>query len=299
MSGDEVPHAPHLAVDAQPWPGTVAVYSSDIDEDYALDQIIAARAVVGRTLNTLPRARSGMWDSGAALEVALSSGTLQSRPRSAVLNGANLAAIGDGTPNGWELFQFQDAQLVAPGTYWISERLRGQLGTDALMPEVWPAGSTFVLLNGVPEQIALRASQRRVARHYRIGPALRPVSDGSYVERVEAFDGNGLRPFSPVHLKAVRTGTDDVHVTWIRRTRIDGDNWDTPDVPLGEEREAYLVRVFRDGSVVREVETADTQWTYTQAMQSGDGASGLLRVDVAQLSGRFGPGPFASILAAQ
>jgi hypothetical protein len=32
MSGDEAPHVPHLAVAAQPWPGTVALYASGSDE---------------------------------------------------------------------------------------------------------------------------------------------------------------------------------------------------------------------------------------------------------------------------
>jgi len=42
MTGDEVPHAPHIAVTARPWPGSAAVYSSDEDAGYVLDQVIAA-----------------------------------------------------------------------------------------------------------------------------------------------------------------------------------------------------------------------------------------------------------------
>ncbi|MBT6926174.1 MAG: hypothetical protein HN984_08120, partial [Marinovum sp.] len=68
-------------------------------------------------------------------------------------NGANLAAIGDGSSGRWELLQFRDARPLTDKTFLLSHRLRGQLGSDALMPKVWPVGSYFVLLNGNPEQI--------------------------------------------------------------------------------------------------------------------------------------------------
>ncbi|MCE8006590.1 glycoside hydrolase/phage tail family protein [Aestuariivita sp.] len=290
ITGDEVPHAPHLAVTAKPWPGSVALYSSDLDADYWLTQVLTARSVIGVTQTPLAAACAGLWDDGAPLEVELISGTLENRPEAAVLNGANLAAIGDGTPGNWELFQFRDARLVGPNTYWLSRRLRGQLGSDAALPEIWPEGSWFVLLNGAPEQIDLSPTQRRIARHYRIGPAQRPLDDPSYVERVEAFDGIGLRPLSPVHLRAVPRPDGAIELSWIRRTRIDGDSWDLPEVPLGEEREAYVVRIFDDAGVLREEEVSVPQWRYQAAAQTADGASGLIRFEVAQISARFGPG---------
>jgi hypothetical protein len=55
-------------------------------------------------------------------------------------------------------------------------------------------------------------------------------------------------------------------VTWVRRTRIDGDSWSGADVPLGGDREAYLVRVSRGGAVLREEEVATPAWTYTAAI---------------------------------
>ena len=49
MTGDETEHAPHLALTADPWPGTVAVYDAGSDEGYVLNEIIAARAAIGVT----------------------------------------------------------------------------------------------------------------------------------------------------------------------------------------------------------------------------------------------------------
>jgi len=125
MRGDEVPHAPHLAVTAQPWPGTVALYASASDDNYALDQIIAASSTIGVTQVPLAAAASGRWDLGADLQVTLLSGSLESRDAGAVLNGANLVAIGDGSSGNWELMQFQDAELIAPDSYLLRIRLRG------------------------------------------------------------------------------------------------------------------------------------------------------------------------------
>jgi hypothetical protein len=128
------------------------------------------------------------------------------------------------------------AELVAEEEWDISLRLRGQAGSDADMPSAWPEGSLFVLLDGAVTQVDLPASARGLARHWRVGPARRALDDPSYVERVLAFDGIGLRPLRPVHLRA-RTDGGDVHLSWIRRARIDADSWTGPDVPLGEATE--------------------------------------------------------------
>ena len=64
MRGDEVPHAPHLALTAAAWPGSVAVYGSEADENYALEQVVAARQVVGVTETPLFAAGAGRWDLG-------------------------------------------------------------------------------------------------------------------------------------------------------------------------------------------------------------------------------------------
>ncbi|WP_037309876.1 baseplate multidomain protein megatron [Ruegeria halocynthiae] len=294
ITGSERPHAPYLAVSANPWPGSVAVYSSASDEDYALQEVVSGQAVIGFTETPLFRAGAGVWDEGGALRVNLVDGLLESRPRQALLNGANLAAIGDGTPGTWEMFQFADANLQEPGIYALSSRLRGQLGTDANMPDVWPEGSMFVLLDQRVFQTGLLRSERRVAKHYRIGPAARGYDDPSFVHLVQAFDGNGLRPYAPVHLRAVASTTGDT-LSWVRRTRLDGDDWSGLDVPLGEESESYLVQIRSNSGPVREVVVTEPSWTYPTAMKLSDGVSGPYEVQVAQVSGSYGPGLFARL----
>ena len=186
------------------------------------------------------------------------------------------------------------ATLVAPETYDLSWRLRGQAGTDARQPTSWPAGSTVVLMNGAPKQISLAPSERELARHYRIGPAKRGYNDPSFTHSVEAFSGIGLRPLSVSHLTARRQASGDYSIGWIRRTRIDGDSWSAYEVPLGELRELYQLRVVVGAVVLRELTLGVSQWIYPGALQSIDGILAQpFEIHIAQISDAFGAGPFA------
>ncbi|MBV0912953.1 baseplate multidomain protein megatron [Anianabacter salinae] len=290
LRGDEVAHAPHIAATAEVWPGQVAVMASAGGESFALDTVLDAAATMGVTETALARAEAGLFDRGPALRVRLFSGALASAGLDEVLNGANVAAIGDGQ-GAWEVFQFADAELVAPHTFDLSLRLRGQAGTDGVMPDVWSAGSRFVLLDGAVRQIGLAAADRGIARRYRIGPARLGYDHPAYSELSAAFDGVGLRPYTPAHLRAVQRADGGVDITWLRRTRIDGDSWASYEVPLGEDREAYALRIEQGGVTLREAVLDAPRWTYTSADISADGVAGALTLSVAQISDRFGPGP--------
>jgi hypothetical protein len=289
LAGNEEPHAPHLAVTAQPWPGTVSVYSSVQDSGYDLLQSLDAPATTGQLTSPLFKGPVGRFDHANQIELELVRGDLQGVSELALLNGANAAAIGDGTPENWEIIQFQNADLVAPSSYRLNGLLRGQSGSDGLMPEVWPAGSYFVLLNGAPQQLAVRPSTRNVSHHYRIGPAGRGYDDPSYQHQVHAFSGIGLKPYAPAHLTATETA-GDLELSWIRRTRIDGDGWEVADVPLGEETETYQVQIMQGATLIRSETVSAPGWTYTAAMRASDAIVGLYQVQVAQVSARFGAG---------
>ncbi len=294
MSGSEVPHAPHLAVAAVPWPGRVTLWSSDQDAGYVLNTAVTTGGVVGTTELPVGPGRIGVWDRGGLVRVRLGSGALASVGQDQLLNGANLIALGDGSNTGWELIQFRDATLVAPQTYELRLLLRGQAGTENIPAGGWPAGSIVVLMDGAPQQIALTLAERDLARHYRIGPAGRPYDDASYVHRIESFPGVGLRPYAPVHVRARRSGAD-LGVAWVRRTRIGGDSWSGIEVPLGEAAESYRVRVMQGGGVLREATVAAPGWTYASAEQALDGVVLPFEIHVAQLSDQFGAGPFGKV----
>ena len=296
MTGDEVPHAPHIAVSAEPWPGSVAVWSSPDVVGFELNRVLAAPAIIGTTESPLTAAGVGLWDRGAPLRVRMVGGGLSSASELSVLNGANAMAIGDGSAANWEVFQFVQAQLVAPNTWELSLRLRGQLGSDGIQPQEWPVGSTVVLLDRSLQQIDLAVSARGLTRNYRIGVASRGYDDPTVVARAEAFDGIGLRPYPVGHLRATGAPGSDVFVTWKRRTRVDGDNWQQLEVPIGEDAELYAIRVLDGFAIIAEYQAQQPQFEYSATAQAMDGMSGSFGIAIAQISTRFGPGPFRKIL---
>ncbi|MEL7027459.1 MAG: phage tail protein, partial [Pseudomonadota bacterium] len=294
ITGDETAHAPAVAATASLWPDSVAVYRSATGSDFELDSIVEAPASIGVTESDLPPAKAGSLDRSAPLRVRLAN-TLQSVTEDALLAGANRAAVALPGSDDWEVFQFQEATLVAPDLWDLSLRLRGQVGTDHIAANGMPPGAVFVLLNGALQDTSLPSNLRSVSQVWRIGPANRPVTDSAYTETDRAFDGIGLRPYAPVHLKVGPDGAGGFSIRWIRRTRIDGDNWAGLDVPLGETSELYILRVVVGGSIIREASVSTAEFSYSAALWAADGSPVTFDIEVAQVSDRFGPGPFRRI----
>ena len=294
LRGDEVAHAPHVAVTATPWPGPVSVWSSGSDVGYTLNLETDAPSIIGITKSVLSKGPVGLWDRGSVLTVEIAAGELASSAEFDVLNGANLAAIGDGSAEGWELIQFSSAVLVNQNTFELRGLLRGQVGSDFGMPESWPIGSLFVLMDGLVPQIQLSLAARGLERYYRLGASEEGYTGPNVVTRLETFNGIGLRPYSVAHLVGKWDVSGDLAISWIRRTRIDGDNWSSVEVPLGEESESYSVVISKDDIVIRETTVSSPSWVYSSSMQADDAISAPFVVSVAQNSTTFGPGPSKS-----
>ncbi len=293
--GSSNSEAPWVAATAEPWPGPVAVYSSSDGASWRFDAEISRRAVIGLSLNQLEAAVPGLWDRGPALSVRFAYGALASLDEATTFAGGNVAVIHDVASGQSEVFQFREADLVGPDTWSLSMRLRGQLGTDAIMPEAWPEGSTVLVLAQALLQLPYTAGLLETPRIYRIGPASRPVDHGSYVELTHQASGLSLRPYRPTHLRARRLLGGALDVSWIRRTRIDGDGWSLGEVPLGETYEGYRIRVLSDGTLRREVTVTGPNWNYAVSDQAADAVGSSFMIEVAQISDRVGPGYYTRI----
>ncbi|NKB16598.1 MAG: hypothetical protein HC774_06645 [Sphingomonadales bacterium] len=296
LAESDVPHAPYVAAFSQPWQGDVGVWRSVDNESFELDTTVSIPSLVGNTLTDLPRAPTGVWDDGDPLIVEVSgSSSLQSVSDIALFAGANTVAIGSGLDDQWEVLQFRDAELIAPGIFSLRRRLRGQLGSDGVMPAVWPAGSQIIGLNSALRQSGIADAQRGLEMNFRIGSLLRGPEDTSATAITATFAGNGLRPYPVAHLRAERLPGGVVRINWIRRTRRGGDGWQSIEVPLAEDSEVYAVEISNGSAVQRNVTAASTTYDYTLAMQVADGISAPFTIRVAQLSQAFGAGPFREI----
>jgi len=126
---------------------------------------------------------------------------------------------------------------------------------------------------------------------FRVGRADRDHGDEAVTQVTGTVTGTALRPLAPVHARARRTG-EGIELSWIRRTRVEGDSWELSEVPLGEASEAYRVELLKAGEVVREVTVASASVLYPAAEELADfGApQSFLDIRIAQISASVGAG---------
>lgn len=273
-----------VAVWQKPW-RSQTVFASPEGEGFASRQFVSRAASVGRLLEPLPPGQEGRLVHGDAIMVELFDAEAQSVSLLQMLNGANSAAVRSAA-GVWEVLQFRQAEQVAPQTWRLSSLLRGQLGTGDAMAAGAPAGSDFAILDEAVVPAGLQAAEIGLELNWQVGPTAMDVSDLHFV--TERHTG-GLRaqvPLSPVHLKARRVG-DDLRLSWIRRSRLDADSWEVPEIPLGKEREEYLVEIAAPGGDVVRTETVSAQgWLYPQALIGAD--FGTLPAEIGLTVRQFG-----------
>ena len=286
-----------LAVFANPWPGGVTVWQSKDGASFQVAASVPMPAVIGETLDLLPAGPVARWDNASSIRVRLYGGVLTSLSDARVLGGGNAAAV-QNDDGRWEVFQFARAELVDERTYRLSRLLRGQAGSEQAMAATLYAGARFVLLDAslVPIARGLDALDRPLS--LRLVGRGRSTDDASATALTVAPDRTALLPLAPGHVKAVRK-SDGVHVSWIRRTRIDGDGW-AGEVPLGETSEAYRLDVLAGSGVQRSIACSTPQALYAAADEIADFGTlqPSLHLRIAQLSGTVGAGRFTDITLA-
>jgi hypothetical protein len=286
-----------LALFANPWPESVAVWSSPDGAGFQLSAVAAAPSLTGVTLDALAAGPTACWDRGNAFRVRLYGGALASLSEAAVLNGGNAAALRN-PDGGWEIMQFASAELVDGNTYLLSRLLRGQAGSEQAMAVVLPAGAAFVLLGSHLLPIARGRDALARPMALRVVGANRSHDDTSAVALTVTPQATALMPLAPVHVSAIRN-SDGIHIAWIRRSRSDGDGWEG-EVPLGEDIEAYALDILSGATVVRSIACSTPQAIYASADELADfGApQPTLHMRVAQLSATVGAGYAADVTLA-
>jgi hypothetical protein len=237
----------------------------------------APRAVLGITLDALADGAPWRIDRRSSVEILLdnTADALVSAEDELLLQGANLCQIGE------ELLQFGHAEPIGPRRYRLSRLIRGWRGTE------WACGGhgdgeRFVLVD--PTRLmpmALAAAD--IGRTFE----LRAIGRGDAVpaEAARQIDGRAMMPPSPVHGRIEPEDGGDLRIRWIRRSRL---GWTWPsgtDAPIGEEFEAYVLRIMAGSTLLREWETGLPTSLYSAADHAGDLAAGApwpLRLEVRQ-----------------
>lgn len=274
------------------WRGATIKRSSDDGITYADMSNIALRTPIGDVSGTLGSGPSEVFDTSTVLTVTLTSSksSLESISDTLVFNGNNAAWVGPATGGTGEIIQFRTATLVATNTYELTGLLRGRLGTEHAIT-THGSGEVFVLLQAG----SLGSSEYGIndwdkLRYFK---AVSLLSDETITE-ASAFTNTGVRakPLSPTHPKGARDVSNNLTVTWLRRSRFRAPGLGGGVLPLGEVTEAYEIDIYDGATVVRTIEVTAETASYSAAEQTTDGLTpgNPVTMDIYQISESRGRG---------
>jgi hypothetical protein len=274
------------------WGGATLYRSRDSGSSYSVvADSVGAAVPMGWATTVLPNWQGGnQVDLLSRVTVKIANGSLASITLDELYAGKNFCIIGD------ELLQFQFAELIASQTYTLSNFIRGKQGTDAAML-THAVGDRFAILsnyaNVTVEGTALNTPLFYSAITFGVPP--RVFTDS---QAIMQFNGQRLKPFSPVFGFATKRVSGDIDFAWVRRARVVNYWSNNTDVPLDQATESYRLDIYNGSVIVRSILTLTPAATYTLAQQVTDFGSGqtTLTTKVCQISAAIGDGAQATII---
>lgn len=263
----------------------IGLSSSVSEEGYRARALVERPARIGTLAGPLTAGVRGRFDWSQVLEIDLPFGALSSAAAVSVLNGENLIAVAADN-GGWEVIGFRQAEEIGAGRWRLGGLLRALAGTDDAMAAGAVSGASVVMLDHAVVPLGLTADEMGLRLNWIAEAAGVSGKAGPF-----SFEG-GMRaetPLSPVHLRAARGEAGAVEFSWIRRGRVDADNWIAADIPLDEPFERYRIEVMADGVVRRQVEVGVPRWTYplTDELADFGGVQSALTMRVRQMGQRM------------
>jgi hypothetical protein len=198
--------------------------------------------VIGTTQNALGSHSASLIDEMSSLEIEL-------------LNGSMLLANRDTHPLASDAPVFHvDGEFIRVGrvaalgaNQYRFSRFARACFSDQLSAPVHAAGSPIVWMDAASARII-------AATAYHIGQTVTVEAQGlgdlNPVAGTAVANGRAITPLMPVHGWARRQTNGDIHLNWVRRSRLDLGWVDGVDQLMVEDREAYHVLIFADDNIV-------------------------------------------------
>ena len=289
LDGETERAGPRIAARAQPWPGDIVV-SAGPDLNSVIERVrLVNPARLGSVVGGLGAGPIGRWDDATVLRVSLNGAAPVSADPIAVLGGANLIAVR--AASGWEIIAYATALAESGDVIALSGLLRGLYGTDVVGAA--SDGAEAVLLDGADTPVMLNANERGVSLAWRFAPVGAAADSLSVRDLNVSYDGADARPYAPVHVRA-RRGPSGIELSWVRRSRIGGDDWEAAEIPLGEVEERYRVEIIVQGVAAWSAEVQTPLVLLSPVEEASlfpTGAPSTLNIRVAQYSQTVGYGP--------
>ncbi len=204
----------------------------------------------------------------------------------------------------FERFPLEDYGNRIPQFQFEVVRAVGSVASDlnavALIPGATEFGLSPQLVTDEPSKgetrglnrNCLKAQETGLELTWRIGASGEDFSDQFFSTTTSAGGLRALQPLEPVHVRSQIDSNGDMHVSWIRRGRIDADSWLAADIPIGEEREAYHIEIRNNERLVRSVDVDRSSWTYSVTDRLADFGDLQAEIDfsVAMMSAAVGQG---------
>lgn len=275
------------------WPGGVLAKSTDGGVSYAtVGAVPSPGTTMGVATNTLIAWTQPTIDKASVLNVTLTQGSLSSVTELQMLNGSNYFAYG--AHGRWEIIAAQNCVLQLDGSYQLTDFLRGRYGTEIYSGTHVANDSIIYLASASMMFVPLNNADIGLSRDYKAVNFQSTLDTATAVPFIYA--GVNLECLSPVYLNGnIHPSTNDWTLTWVRRSRTDGEWRDLVDAGLGEATESYEIEIFSNNTftTVLRTLTATTQTSaYTSAQQVTDFGSNqaTLYVRIYQLSATVGRG---------
>jgi hypothetical protein len=267
---------------ADPWPGAVSVTEEATGTGLAQ---LTRPAALGEVLTSLAPGPLARWDRGSGLEIGLRAGHLADIDPLAALAGSNRVAI-ETDAGDWEVMGFAEAELVSPGRYRLTQLLRCLEGSEAATGPV-SSGRRLLVLDNRVATLPVETHWIGESRSLRIA-----AGDGPAAIETVALGQGPVLPLAPVHLHADRQGDGTILLGWTRRSRADADGWGVAEPALEHVPEAWEVRIFDGGTLVRTITVGSSSTTYGLGDQTADfgGAAPAFDFVVSQISPVLGAG---------
>lgn len=274
------------------WRGASIKRSSDGGTTFADMSDVVVRSPIGNVTGTLGDGPTEVIDTINTLTVTLISSktTMESISEELLFNGNNAAWIGPAEGGIGEVIQFQTATLISGTTYELSNFVRGRLGTEHFTGS-HASGEVLVMLKrgplgtsdfGLPDWNKLNFYKAITFLQYE------EVTDS------QEFTNTGVRskPLSPVHLKGTRDTSNNLTITWLRRSRLRQPGLGYGPLPLGETTEQYEIDILDGSTVVRTITATSETATYTAAEQTSDGLTpgDFVSMNIYQISETYNRG---------